>query len=359
MMELIKDASNKKIEAVKKLQTFDLPLVMYGAGSYAVDVARFLTKYNITITAACVDSAYFKSGQTLLGTIPVVSLEDALQKYDKCNVVIGFNDFIKANKTLTKLGNKNETFFIDAPNHLEFFDYAYIKKHQKEFEDTYAMLEDQKSKDIFVAFVNSKIAGDPTPLYKFADFNQYFSEPVQLTDKEVFVDCGAYDGDTVRSLIKNTDGKYNKIFSFEPDEENYKKLKAYIKKEQVKNIETINAGAWSEKTVLQFSSEGNTAAIVESGGDFSVAVDTIDNVVKDEPVTYIKMDIEGAELEALKGAKQTITKNHPKLAICAYHKPDDLTALPEYIKKLNPNYKLYLRHHQYMSWEMVLYALPK
>lgn len=359
MIEMITEAPNRKVLDLKALQTSKLPIVMYGAGSYAVDVTKFLKSHGVAIEAYFVDGAYVKPGQLFMEAYPMKPIEELTEIYPECNIVIGFADYKRAREVLSGLSISSTSYFFDAPNHLEFFDYEYIKEHEAEFEASYNLLEDQLSKDIFVAFINSKISGDPSPLYPYADFNQYFSAPVTVTDHETFVDCGAYDGDTIKSIIKNTNGKYHKIFAFEPDEANYKKLDDYLEKEAIKNVETIHAGCWSEKTTLRFSSDGNMAAIVAADdGDISVPVETIDNVVGDEKVTFIKMDIEGAELPALQGAQKTIQRDIPKLAICVYHKPEDLITIPQYIQSLSKDYKFYIRHHQFMSWEMVLYAIP-
>lgn len=358
VIELLKPAKDRKFRDLQTLQAAQVPVVLYGAGSYAVDVLKFLAAQKVHVTSGAVDRAYLRPDHTLLGSIPVVAIEDVPRLYGDCLVVIGFADYVTARQRLQEVGNAREPIFIDAPNQLGFFDYDYILDNRAAFEETYGMLADQRSRDIFVAFINAKMSGDPGGLYRFADFNQYFSEPVRLTDHEIFVDCGAYDGDTIRSLLRNTDGTYEKIYAFEPDDDNFRALQKNLRETGVTRVELINAGSWSGKDTLQFVSNGNMASIVPTGGDFSVAVDSIDNVMQGAPVTYIKMDIEGAELEALRGAAQTIKAHRPKLAICAYHKPEDLITLPQYIKSLASGYRFYLRHHQYMSWEMVLYALP-
>ena len=87
-------------------------------------------------------------------------------------------------------------------------------------------------------------------------------------------------------------------------------------------------------------------------------IEGYDNIVDQEGVTFIKMDIQGSELAALHGAENTIRKSKPKLAICIYHKPEDLITIPQYIYSVMPDYKLYLRNHQFISKETVLYAIP-
>lgn len=357
MINQIVDTPNRKEIDLKRLQETDHPIYIYGAGSYAEDVTKFLEIHGVGVAGYAVDKKYVKKDKKFLGK-NVQAIEDVCRNNENANIVIGFNDHIKARESLSQLRENDSVFFFDAPHQLTFFNKSYIKERQQEFQRTYDWLEDDESKAVFIAFINSKISGDPTPLYKLTDFNQYFSDPVILSDKEVFVDCGAYDGDTIRNLLKNTEMKYQKIYAFEPDTNNYKKLHKYLKENDIKNVTTVNKGTWSAATELNFSSDGNMASIVEDDGDFTIQVETIDSIIGDDKATYIKMDIEGAELEALKGAERVIKRSNPKLAICAYHKPEDLITLPQYIRSINKNYKFYLRQHQLISWEMVLYALP-
>ncbi len=130
-----------------------------------------------------------------------------------------------------------------------------------------------------------------------------------------------------------------------------------ILQKSIENLICINKGVWDKKCTLSFGDFGalNNGAIQEKGG-LLIDTDTIDNVLQGDRVSYIKMDIEGAELNALVGAKNTIMKYKPKLAICVYHKIDDLIKIPCYVKSLVPEYKLYLRVHSTHTKELVLYA---
>ena len=123
----------------------------------------------------------------------------------------------------------------------------------------------------------------------------------------------------------------------------------------------FNVGAWNEKTVLSFFSNANTpnGSTIREKGNTTINADSLDNLISDGKADFIKMDIEGAELNALIGAKNLIQKNNPILAICAYHRQEDLITIPQYIKKLNSNYKIYLRkHNKYEFCDLVLYAIP-
>ncbi len=187
---------------------------------------------------------------------------------------------------------------------------------------------------------------------------QYFEEPfISLQNKKVFLDCGAFDLNTcVEILDKNPD--VTKIYAFEPNLINYRQCVMNKEKLQLDAVEVIPAGTWSENTVLYFSENGAGSKIVDNDSETKIQVRKIDDVIREE-VSFIKMDVEGAELESLKGAETIIKRDKPLLAICLYHKLEDMTEIPRYIKSLVPEYKLYVRHYCRDARETVLYAVAE
>lgn len=193
------------------------------------------------------------------------------------------------------------------------------------------------------------------------DPEQYFGPAFMKYDKhEVFIDAGCYDMGTTLELKKRC-GTLKKVYAFEPDKENYARCAARVSRMEPVDVKLLPMGTWSEKTTLHFDALGTgSSRVAENLSDtVSVPVMPIDEAVdpKDK-ITFIKMDVEGAELESLKGAQKTIQRDKPKLAICIYHKAEDMTEIPLYIKGLVPEYKLYVRHHSNSSGETVLYAIP-
>lgn len=168
------------------------------------------------------------------------------------------------------------------------------------------------------------------------------------------IDCGAYDGDTALAFAKVCPN-YRKIYALEPNLEILPKLK---KRVADLKIEICEVGAYSRKDTLSFQNQESGCSSLSEEGGFKITLDCIDHLVAKEqdPITFIKMDIEGSELEALKGASQTIKKYKPKLAICVYHRKDDLIEIPKLIQELRPDYRLYLRNHQCVPEDTVLYA---
>lgn len=196
------------------------------------------------------------------------------------------------------------------------------------------------------------------------DEKQYFDEDIlNWEPEEVFVDCGVYDlGTSIRFAGNCRAHGVEKItvHAFEPDRENYRicsDKKAELEKEGV-SVTLYPFGVWREDGRLLFEAGGGSGSKITNNQDSADTIDVValDSVIR-EKVTFIKMDIEGAELEALKGAKNLIQTYRPKLAICIYHKPEDLTEIPLYIKGLVPDYKLYVRHYSNNTGELVLYAV--
>ena len=185
---------------------------------------------------------------------------------------------------------------------------------------------------------------------------QYFDlDIIRPHDKENFIDAGAFDGEDSQAFIKWCGGDYKAIHLFEPDADNFKKAGLAALEDQ--RITMYNEGLWSSSGELKFLSGNREKSVITMDGDVSVKVTTIDEKLNGEAVTLIKMDIEGSEREALKGAEKTIRKYRPRLAVCVYHKPEDIIEIPQKILELNGAYKLFLRHYSYMHTETVLYAI--
>lgn len=184
---------------------------------------------------------------------------------------------------------------------------------------------------------------------------QYFDIFEPYSD-EVYVDAGAYDGDTVLDFCKWANGTYKKAYAFEPMREMQEVIAEKTK--GLPNVEILNYATWNQREVLHFMENGTGSSISTQGGIEVEGLD-IDSAVGDEKVTFIKMDIEGSELKALEGAKRTIISNKPRLAICIYHKPMDVIELPSYILELVPEYQFYIRHYCFEMGETVLYATAK
>lgn len=193
---------------------------------------------------------------------------------------------------------------------------------------------------------------------RYEDPGQYFApEFITYGDDEIFIDVGCCDLNSSLEMRRRC-GCLKKVYAFEPDPDNYAVCLEKKQRHSFEEVQLLPVGAWSKQAELQFNARNDGGSCVCGEGNMSVSVVSIDDVVDPaDKITMIKMDIEGSELEALKGARKTIQRDKPKLAICIYHKPADMVEIPLYIKELVSDYKLYIRHHSNIDRETVLYAV--
>lgn len=190
----------------------------------------------------------------------------------------------------------------------------------------------------------------------------YFDREIKgldVFDKDIsFVDCGAYIGDTVIGAIEKMI-KIRQAFMFELDksiyEQCYENVKDLVKKGV--DIKLYPYGVSdSHRTVKITTGDGNSR-LLDMGGEVTSEVFALDDILMEDTINYIKMDVEGEELRALKGAEKILKTKRPLLAICLYHKPEDMFTIPKYIKSIDPSYKLFVRHYSATLFDTVLYAV--
>ena len=240
-----------------------------------------------------------------------------------------------------------------------------VKQNLKEYRYAYSLLCDDISREVFFCQMRYRIL----PITEFlqaaysvsAKYPQYFDEDIYRTaEGEVIVDCGGYIGDTTELLAKHFE-KYKRIYVYEPLLENYNKC--LVNLADYKNIVLRKAGVGRKSTSMKFDGDGSAGSFLSFVSNDDDDVNKIDVVSLDEdikePISFIKMDVECFELDAINGAARHIKNESPKLAICLYHMFSDLWEIPKLIDTINPNYDYYLRHyHNEHNWEYVLYAVP-
>ena len=189
--------------------------------------------------------------------------------------------------------------------------------------------------------------------------NEYFiPEILSLGEHEVFVDAGAYTGDTISQFLAYVNQRYDQIFAFEPDESNFRKCREYITKVGSDKIKLYRSGLWDKNQRLSFDSKADMSSAVDTDGNYEVDVVALDELLGiGQRISLVKMDIEGAERKALYGMKRLIKEYKPKLAISIYHKAEDIIAIPLYLKQLNPDYRFYLRHSNSYIYDSILFAV--
>lgn len=235
---------------------------------------------------------------------------------------------------------------------------------KNEIQKALTLWADNHSKAEYIAQFQWRILRDfYAVLNKLPMNGLYFPKDLWTSNnKEFFIDCGAFSGDTIKDFINKYDAAFSKIIAIEPDPDNYKNLNKFISTlpENInKKIFTYQTAA-SEKTgEVSFDISGTVASTITSESNIKVKCLTLDSLCEGFEPTFIKMDVEGAESDILKGAQKIIKKARTIWAVCLYHRQTDLWRVPLYFNKLSDDYLFYLRRYAEESWELILYAVPK
>lgn len=271
-------------------------------------------------------------------------------------IIVKILQLLRINRIILKIHAKNR--YLNPTKTMQETR-VYFDENRTRIQNVLSYLADDKSKEIYTKMINYRETYNSKIFPEFSLHDQYFPKDIiNLTSTETFIDCGAFTGDTVKIFNKLTDGEYNTIVCFEPDEINYKVLKKNAGNE--KRIICNKSGVWNTTTFLNFDSDNGMNSRVDNDNvnkNIQVKVVSIDDTNVCQGATMIKMDVEGAEMNALKGARKIIMKNKPKLAICIYHSNADMIEIAEYIKEMVPEYRLYVRQHNFTICETVLYAI--
>lgn len=227
------------------------------------------------------------------------------------------------------------------------------------------LMGDDRSREIYVNVICNRIA----PQFAGMSYEQMYQEPqyfpedvFALSAHECIVDGGAYTGDTLESFLQVSRQKFAAYHAFEMDYENFEKLKRKCEamEESVKaRIYCHKKGLWDRKESLSYGrrSSDDSYSIYNREDVATAATVRLDQYLAEEEITFIKMDIEGAEWRALQGAREIVKSKKPKMAICVYHRLEDIWKIPMFLKELVPEYRIALRHHaRFWVAETVCYA---
>ncbi|RKD23557.1 methyltransferase, FkbM family [Caminicella sporogenes DSM 14501] len=367
--DLYNESAKKYVDKIKNTGN----IVIWGCASTGQYVYDFLEKFGLVDKIKYfADNDRKKWGSKMNGLL-ILSPEEVVKKYnDKSisSIIVASQHLSDIRKQLLSLGIEDHAIdvrgFSLAKDYLDFRNespFEIINSHIEQYEKVYSYLSDEHSKKVYLGILNSKISLDNKYMKGIASpaKEQYFDkELIKISEEEVFCDCGSFNGDTLETFISLSGGRYKKYIAIEADKEIYNELnKKVVAKGISKNVQTYNVACWDEKTILKFQPLQDSGHISENGEVF-VCADTLDNILQNEEVTFLKMDIEGAEERALKGASAVIKKYKPVLAICLYHSLEDYYKLPLLIKEMNDEYSLFIRNYTDMlDVETVCYAIPK
>ena len=226
--------------------------------------------------------------------------------------------------------------------------------------------EDDASRAEYVAQVRFRLCADFDGLSHPVEHPQYFPDDLfARSSDEWIVDGGAYDGDTVRMVSTVYGDNFGHILALEPDPGNFLKLQsavAALSPAAAAKIDCRRAALGSERTTLYLDATGtasSTASAVPSPGTIAVPAETLDTLTDGARPTFVKLDLEGFEVDALEGARTTIHSHGPVLAICVYHRQNHLWKIPLLVRQWRDDYAFFLRPHNEEGWDLVCYAVPR
>lgn len=331
------------------------PIIMYGTGNGADKVLDVLESLNIKIAGVTASSTFVRN-RTFRG-FQVMPLSYFEEKYESFTIIIAFG---------TSIPDVMENIYKIAENHTvlvpvvpvigtEIFDDKFLISHAEEISSAYNLMADDFSKKIFAGYINFLYSGDLKALKEITTpEEEAFTNILRLTCNEAYVDIGAYRGDTVDKFLSHTQGNYEAIICAEPDTKSYNKLLAHC--EGLKSFKAINAAVSHIDGEIGFSDlHGRQSAV---GGEKPTPSVTLPTLCQGIAPTYIKIDSEGCENETLSAGQSILKEYKPRLNIAAYHKCADIFTLPILINKINPEYKIHLRHHPYIpAWDTLFYCV--
>jgi FkbM family methyltransferase len=372
LKQLLNDSGNQKGVKADWLNG-SCPIFIYGTGSMAYDIQHVLVGHGLQVFGF-ID--HLDQATSPVDGVPVYKPETArpvVADQKKAVVVVGIHNRL-ANLTailqlLKACGFERVIYPVELYDIFEselgsrywLTKRDFYLSYESSLEETLALWADETSRAIFHSIMKFRLDGDPNLLPPPDLTNQYhpFDLPAWITPLRL-VDCGAFNGDTIADLIKNQ-FQIEALAAFEPDLDNFNMLSSFINSQpdNLPDSQLWPCGVYSSTIQLTFDAEKGEASSITNLGSKVIQCVALDDALPTFAPTLIKMDIEGAEYEALLGARRLITTHLPGLAISVYHHPEHLWKLPLWVDHSFPGkYKLYLRSHAYNDFELVLYAIP-
>lgn len=367
---MIRKGYDKDEALLREIKAAGLPVVLYGVGLIADTAREFLKEQGICVASHVIDDKYTDTIALAPGQGRLLSISELQNEYPSYVLLLCFfggyrDDLAKYHALFPGAVIVDFLSSIYDRGALETLDIDYVNANTNAYSTVCDLLEDPLSKDSMLAYMHAKIYRDARYLFPYVRRPQYFTQDgagadLKLGRDEIFVNCGAYTGDTIKDFLKVTGGGFRSIYACEPDSENLEKLTECIHNAGIADRTRIVPVCISDKReTVYFLNQGTMLSrkVDEpQPGVVSVQADTLDNILQGLPATMIVMDVEGNELRALQGARTTILTYKPLLAVAAYHKKDDLPLLVQYLKQLVPDYRFYFRVHKPMAIDAVLYA---
>lgn len=355
----------------ERLAKTEKPIVMYGMGDGAEKILSVMEKKGIR-PAEFMASDEFVRGHSFHG-YRVKKLSEIEEQYGDFLLVICFGSAVpEVMERVSALSERYETVVPDVPvAGGGLFDGAFLAARESELQEVRSLFADERSLEVFGALLRYRYTGDLSILRAAESEKSEALSLLHIGTNEIYMDLGAYDGDTVEEFLKLTGRRFEKIYAVEPNRRNYTKMR--------RRLYALGSGVFTHLNAAVTAEDGPVAFIRRSGRGAAVAVEnaadgktelppnirtetvdgrSVDSILKGNRATLIKYDVEGSEEAALRGSAETIRRYKPRLIVSLYHRTEDYITLPLLIHELNPAYKLYLRHHPCIpAWDTNLYCI--
>lgn len=345
-----------------KLAQTDKKIVLYGMGDGAEKIRSVLDSIGVGVDDIMASDEFVR-GHSFMG-IRVKKLSEIEELYGNDFIIlVSFGSQLpEVMDRIYEIAQKHELYAPNVPVVGEgLFTLEYAREHYKELQAAYSLMADEQSKKVFENVIRYKLSGDISLLRECETPKSESYDILKIGAEEVYVDLGAYNGDTLSEFLNETSMKFKKLYAMEPDHKNYQKLKRRLYMIGSALLEAYNCGAWDCETTMTFSlRSGRSTRVGEENPHRCREVNmmSVDHMLQGGEATFIKYDVEGSEEKALNGTKATISKYRPKLNVAVYHRNEDMFAIPLQIASLNKKYKIYLRHHPYVpDWDTNLYCI--
>ncbi len=338
------------------LQKAKKPIVLYGMGDGCDKILSVCEKKGIPISGIFASDEFVR-GQRHQG-FPVMRYREAKETFGDMIVLLAFGVFRE--EMLERIRSISQETEFYAPEVPLFgggiFDEEYYHLHQRELEEVAEMLSDETSRKVFSHLLSFKLTGKITPLFAAETKKaEDLLSLVPFSPGDVYVDVGAYDGDTVLEWDRIHPDR-GEILALEPNPKTFSKLMTNCA--HLPAFRAYPLAAWNQRESLTFGGRSGRSTAVRPDGSVVVDGERLDRIC--QRADFIKFDVEGAEKEAISGAEALIRDQAPTLCVSAYHRTEDLFALPLQIKTLQPRYRVYLRHNPYVpAWDTQFYFVAR
>ncbi len=361
-MDFKKQFEDIECDLWQHLKKCQKPIVLYGMGDGADKIISELEARNIEVSGVFASDGFVR--EKIFHGHRVETYSAAKSRLCDMIVLVSFGtklDEVLGN--ICRIANECELYAPDVPVFgTGIFDMKYFRDNFSRLENIYSKLSDDTSKKAYVNSIKYRLTGKIDYLFECeTDVDESYKNILMPKSPCVYVDVGAYNGDTVREFSSYS-GKEIKVHAFEPDARNFRKLEAFSKECGISDITLHNLAAWDKKEKLTFYSRSgrNSANTTSHSGAKETVIDAsdIDSLV--ESADFIKIDAEGADLQAIMGAKRLIAKCTPTMCVAAYHRTEDYFLLPEKILEINENYDIFFRHFRHIPcWDTNFYFRKK